>query len=205
MSIVYISIAMTRTESGISMTNEVIARDRDALIEIDRRNVAGCPLPSHSFPKMAWPSDRAEELGYRQLPNLFHGGGFWFASAKACAVLRQFDLGAGALYPVKVLAKDRETPLGEAGWHCINFGNTKTAFLPEQSTRSRPSSGGGWRNISTLKDGEFAVSSSALDGPDMWVNSQLRRGIFFSERLGKALKKAKADHGWLLRTCRVID
>ena len=114
--------------------------------------------------------------------------------AKAAAILQRFDLGTGALYPVRVSGKDRQTPLGE-GWYCINFGSRKAAFLPERSDRLRPPVGGKWRPFASLKDGEFAVSTEALNGPDIWVDPQLWDSIFFSERLGKALKKAKAAPG----------
>src|SRR4051812_22094490 len=42
-----------------------------------------------------------------RLPNIFHAGSFWVVSKAAANVLRQFDLGAGGLYPVKVFKKDR--------------------------------------------------------------------------------------------------
>lgn len=114
-------------------------------------------------------------------------------------MLRQFDLGGGGLYPVKVLKKDRETPVG-GEWFCINFGNRKEAFLVSESTPLeqlyiRPGEKG-WFPDATLKDNDIAVSKEACTGPDIWIDPQVGDAIFFSDALGKALKGAKADKGF---------
>ena len=204
MSIVFVSTAMTQSEARQSITNPILLMDNHSSIDFDKRNASGEPLGPEFFPSEAWAVPDANEREYKVLPNLFYGGGFWFVSAKAATVLRAHELGNGALYPVNVYDKDRETPLGD-GWFCINFGNRKSAFLIEHAQRTRPQVGGKSPVFATLKDDEFAVSTAALAGPDVWVDPQLWDSIFFSERLGKALKKAKAAHGFYLRTCRVID
>jgi hypothetical protein len=201
---VFIGTAMVNPEARKPLSNSMLEANYQDVIPFDKKNASGEPMSASDFPTEAWGGANADESAYRQLPSFFYAGGFWFVSAKAAAVLRQFDLGAGALYPVKVFAKDRQTPLGE-GWYCINFGNRKTAFLPEQCHRVRPMVGGKWPVFATLKDDEFAVSTDALNGPDIWIDSQASRGFFLSERLGKALKKAKAAHGFYLRSCRVIS
>ena len=202
---VFISTAMVQSDARKPITNPFQIPDYQQVIPLDKKNAAGEPMAAEEFPKEAWVSSDGEERGYniKDMPNLFYGGGFWFVSAKAAAVLQAHDLGAGALYPVNVYGKDRQTPLGD-GWFCINFGNRKSAFLAEESSRTRPSAGGGWTTFATIKDDEVAASSAALDGPDIWVDPDLRRSIFLSERLGKALKKAKAAHGFYLHSCRVI-
>jgi|1186.fasta_scaffold506511_2 hypothetical protein len=85
------------------------------------QNDAGEPLKAESFPAEIYGAPSATESDYR-LPNIFHAGSFWVVSKAAANVLRQFDLGAGGLYPVKVFKKDRQTALGDE-WFCINFGN----------------------------------------------------------------------------------
>ena len=199
----FISTAMVNCEARKPLTNALLEGNYRDVIPFDKKNASGEPMGAGDFPEEAWVAAGAGEQECRQLPNLFYAGGFWFVSAKAAAVIRQFDLGAGALYPVKVFDKDRHTPLGE-GWYCINFGNRKAAFLPEQCQRSRPMVGGKWPAMASLKDDEFAVSTEALNGPDIWVDSQLWDSIFLSNRLGRALEKAKAATGFYLRRCRVI-
>jgi hypothetical protein len=206
MTAIWISTAMVQSEARKPITNPLQVPDYQQVIPLDKKNSAGEPMSADQFPKEAWVASDAEERGYniKDMPNLFYGGGFWFVSAKAAAILQAHDLGAGALYPVRVLGKDRSTPLGD-GWFCVNFGNRKSAFMIEHAHRTRPQVGGKSPVFATLKDDEFAVSSAALDGPDIWVDPQLWDSIFFSERLGKALKKAKAANGFYLRSCRVID
>lgn len=205
MSAVWISTAMVQSDARKPITNPFQIPDYQTVIPLDKLNASGEPMGADQFPKEAWTSPDAAERGYnvKEMPNLFYGGGFWFVSAKAATVMRAHDLGAGALYPVNVYGKDRETPLGD-GWFCINFGNRKSAFLIEHAQRTRPLVGGRSPVFATLKDDEFAVSTAVLGGPDIWVDPQLWDSIFFSERLGTALKRAKAAHGFYLRSCRVF-
>src|SRR4051812_20701969 len=87
------------------------------------QNMAGEPLKAECFPSESYGAPDAKDSDYR-LPNLFFAGSFWTISRTVVEVLRQFDLGAGGLYPVNVLKKDRQTPVG-GEWFCINFGNRK--------------------------------------------------------------------------------
>lgn len=178
MGMVFVSTAMAQSEARQSITNVILDTDSQSAIDLDKRNASGEPMGPEFFPNEAWATPDTNEREYRTLPNLFYGGGFWFVSAKAAAVFRAHDLGDGALHPVDVYDKDRKTPLGD-GWFCINFGNKKPALLAERCAYIRPASGGGWRVNASLKDDEYAVSTAALHGPDIWVDPQLRSGFFF--------------------------
>lgn len=199
---VFISAAYLNSNARKSVTNPFQFPDYQAVIPQDQKNILGEPMGPDEFPSEAWISPDAGEI--KTLPNLFYGGGFWFVSAKASVVLKEFDLGLGALYPVNLYAKDRATQIGDGGWHCINFGNVKTAFLPEASETLRPPSGNQWMPHASMKDDAFAVSQTALVGPDIWIDSRVAYGIFLSNALGKALTKAKAASGFDLRRCRVV-
>jgi hypothetical protein len=172
------------------------------------QNDAGEPLKAESFPAEIYGAPSATESDYR-LPNIFHAGSFWVVSKAAANVLRQFDLGAGGLYPVKVFKKDRQTALGDE-WFCINFGNRKeTVIVPESSTFMRehyirPGGVKGWVPKATIEDGDIAVSKAACSGPDIWVDPQIGDAFFLSDALGTPLKKAKADKGFFLHKCRVL-
>lgn len=166
------------------------------------RNEAGEPLSANCFPEQIFGAPHAEEKDY-QLPHLFFAGSFWVVSVKAAEVLRQFDLGSGALYPVEVLKCDRETPIG-GEWLCINFGNVKRSFLADQSRRIDTWPGGRWLALATAGDGDLAVDSTSLQGPAIWIEPSVCDAIFLSGPLGAALKKAKADKGFFLKKCRVI-
>ncbi|KKC24045.1 hypothetical protein WP12_21535 [Sphingomonas sp. SRS2] len=118
-------------------------------------------------------------------------------------MLRQFDLGGGGLYPVRVYKKDRKT-LVDGEWLCINFGNVKHAFLPDESRNFWAGSAGKWVGRAAMTDYDTALSPIALTGPDIWIDPIVRDAIFFSDGLGRALKKAKADKGFFLNRCRVL-
>lgn len=176
-------------------------------IKTTERNADGFPLGPECFPDEIWIGKNARPSA-TNLPHLFYAGAFWVISATAAHVLRQFDLGKGALYPVRVLQKDRVTPLGE-GYCCINFGNRKSAFLPDQSENARHGyirdGRKGWFPRSTLANDQFAVSAIALAGPDIWIDPDVGDAIFVSDAFARALKRAKADKGWFLKTCRMIE
>ena len=175
-------------------------------LEWAQRNIDGEPLTAEFFPDEIWGISSARPSAYN-LPNLFRAGDVWAVSALAADVLRQFDLGGGGLYPVKVMKKDRATPVG-GEWFCLNFGNRKNSFLPEQSSRFRHdyirNGQKGWFPRLPCGDYDLSVSSAALDGPDVWVDPDVGDAFFLSDALAKALKNAKADKGFFLAKCRVL-
>jgi hypothetical protein len=178
---------------------------KDAIAWGDQ-NVDGAPLKAECFPAEIYGDPGANEADYC-LADLFFAATVWVVSKAAADVLRQFDLGSGALYPVKVLKKDRQTPVG-GEWFCINFGNRKEAFLLSESVPMRETyvrnGEKAWRLKSVLKDGDIAVNQAANTGPDIWIDPLVAHAFFVSDGLGRALKKAKADKGFFLHKCRVV-
>ncbi len=177
-------------------------RLRDIIKKID----AGLPLSADEIPDVFFGAPEATEKSYN-FPHLFYAYGYWLVSKAAADVLRQFDLGGGGLYPVKVFKKDRVTPV-DGEWFCINFGNVKDAFLPDESPTAmlrniRPGIKG-WVPSFVVKDGDMSVSSVALAGPSIWIDESVGSAFFLSAALGDALKKAKADKGFFLKKCRVV-
>jgi hypothetical protein len=167
-----------------------------------RRNAAGEPLEPALFPSTFFPGASLKGT-LKRMPHFFKGSGFWAVDKPVADVLRQFDMGKGALYPVKIFQKDRVTQF-EGEYFCVNFGNVKRAFLPELSpnTMEFPQE----RRILSFvpTDNEVAVSNAALIGPDLWVDPKLFKGFFISGRLRTALKKAKLDGAFRLFNCRII-
>lgn len=204
---VWISIARGHGSNLRPLTNSFVRTDKqtDGMVW-GEQNSAGEPLSSNCFPAEIFGTPDARESAYR-LPDIFFEGNFWVVSKAAADVLQQFDLGSGGLYPVKVLKKDRQTPVGDA-WSCINFGNRKEAFLVSQSIPMRETyvrnGAKAWRLKAVLKDGDLAVSQVACTGPDIWIDPIVAYSFFVSEALGATLKKAKADKGFFLHKCRVV-
>lgn len=202
-SMVWVSRAFGSTLNRRSLTNAIIRADIKQLIALQQRNEAGEPLGPECFADEIWPADAAPEREYKNLTDLFFCGGCWIVSNKAAEVMRRFDLGQGALYPVRLVMKDRTTPIGDSPWFCLNFGNRKSAFLAEESAGVDRSTGRGWLPPIVMEDNGLTVSQAAAIGPDLWVDPELRECFFMSEALGRALRKAKAAKGFQLVRCRV--
>ena len=182
---------------------DIVVDDNNRAIEGLRRQEAGEPLFGDWFPKEMWGDESSGTLS--DLPDLFYGNGYWVLSSRCAAVFQRFDLGQGALYPVRLLQKDRKTMIAGEYFSLI-FGNVKKAFRPEESTNPRKSTVGNelWTLPFLHKDNAMAVSAAALEGPDIWVDPALMWVLFMSDRLAKALKEAGVSRPFALKKCRVI-
>lgn len=199
---VWLSRALAEQDLVLYFQSDLSEEDREKSIEGSKKNPLGEALGQDLFPKKVWATDQTPS---GPLPHLFVAKGYWIVSDKAAAILRQFDLGKGALYPVTVLQADKATPYpGE--YFSWNFGNVKTALVPDQSQNLRPFgvSGLRWNLPWISKDGEVAVSSAALGGPDVWVDPNLFKSLFVSDGLGSALKGAGLAKAFLLTRSRVV-
>lgn len=180
------------------------AVDEVRLIAAQRANYAGDVMNEADYPEAIWVSGPGTKPFVR-LPDFFYGFGFWAVSAPCADVLRQFDLGLGRLAPVNVFQKDRATPVGENPWYCWNFGNKKSCLLAEDSKNLEPFPGDRWIIRATLIDNDLALSAAARQSPDVWIDPKLVDGLFVSDRLGQALKKAKFAAAFRLLKCRILD
>lgn len=206
---VWISTALGHPANMRPMQHSFSGSDaeREKAAAVRAANEAGEPLPAERFPReiFAAPHSKPSDL---KLPCIFFAGSFWAVHQSSADILRQFDMGKGSLYPVEVYEKDRETAI-PGPWFCINFGNRKDAFVPEESPKAmvrniRPGGVKGWIPPFVPKDGDMVVSADALSGPDIWIDERVGDALFLSAALGNALRKAKADKGWMLKKCRVV-
>jgi hypothetical protein len=200
---VWVSRAMVHASNQRPFRNDLAERDHDRLLEIGRANCLGERMAPDDFPKLIFGAPHARETNYH-VPDLFFAYGFWIVSKATADVMRQVDLGGAQLVPVPVLKKDRQTPIG-GEWLCINFGNAKHAVVPDKSETIRMGPQDRYNLPVTTKDDDVAVSSDALQPPDIWVDPQLWDNFFVSDRLRGALRKAKADKGFMLVRCRVVS
>lgn len=135
-------------------------------------NEAGEPMSADHFPRQIFAEypDKKEE---RQA-DLVLAAGAVVVSTVCADILRQFDLGRSCLYPIKLFQHDRTTPV-EGEYFCLNIGERKHAFLPEHSPSVQVFGNKKMKMRPYLEDGDVAVSSSALEGPDLWVSPPLIR------------------------------
>lgn len=200
---VWISTAPGHASNMRPLRNDIGDESSERLQLIVKRYLAGEPLAPDELPAIIYGAPHAQEKDFR-FPDLFSGYGFWIVSGSAADVLRQFDLGGGGLHPVRVLKTDRQTPV-KGEWFCLNFGNCTQAFSSELSKNVEPRSAGKWIVRAKLSDEDVTVGSVALNGPDVWIDPNMRDVFFLGEALGQALKKAKADKGFFLKKCRVVE
>lgn len=185
---------------------------KEQAIAAVQRNTDGQPVSPDLCPTRIWADSGVEdyEIAFETRnpdPDLFFASSYWIVSERAADVLRQFDLGEGALYPVSegVFKKGNKIRLPKE-YFCWMFGNKKSAFLSQVSRNVRaPKIEGLWWNMPwTPADDDVAVSGQALPGPDVWLDKMLFQSVFLSGPLGDALDAAGLREAFRLFKCRVI-
>ena len=159
------------------------------------------PVPAESLP-----TPRFIFQGDKRLDKKRHvmASGCLIVSGESAAVLRAHDLGATRLVPVELFRIDKTTPV-EGEWFYLLPGDAKPALRVEASKGLIDLGGNGYmpHNSSHLKDDFLVFSSEVLSPPDIWFDPAIIEAPILSDRLAKALKKAKVAAHWDLVRCRV--
>jgi len=186
------------------ISSDFYENDKPGLIEAGEFIRKGEPIPKRLIPPRLF-SDTTRK--FSGLPDFFNGSGYWIVSTELADILRQFELGASALYPIKIFQHDRETPV-PGRYECLSFGERKETFIPEKTERVRrhfDDKQDVWELPSAFRDDEVAVRETALSGPDLWMETPRLPHVFFlSDPLVQAIKSAKLSRTMGLRRCRVI-
>jgi hypothetical protein len=199
---IWISDAPNNTRLIKSFTHDENTWTDKQTIETRKRNGKGDALSADCFPTHLHIIYR--DKSYQKLPDIFHAGPYLVVSEAVADVLRQFDMGRGALYPVRLMNHRQTRQIGGSYFH-LNIGNTKEAFLPEYTDRAEKLYDHlDFWSVTPVDDGEISLLAAALDGPDIWIDIRLRNSFFLSDRLAKALKAAKLTRSFGLRRCRVL-
>lgn len=172
--------------------------------DIAYRNAKGEVLPASAFSKKVYAESKPHAKKLRHITS--SGMTVYLVSPEFADVMREFNMGNGNFYPAKFFAKDQKTPLD---WQHMywNFGNVKDCVLIDQSPAAKKSGTIDHRYYRldlAFEDGGIAVSPAALEGPDVWVDPQLKNSFFISGRLMAALKKKKLDKGLSTARCRIV-
>jgi hypothetical protein len=204
---VWVSRAIADVSLVGKFDTDIWVENQQVAIQAEKLNKRGQPVAENMCPKKIWGDDLAPH--FTTIPHLTSAQSHWIVSAKAAEVLRQFDLGGGALYSVAdgIFQKDGVTRV-PGDYFCWIFGNSKKAFLEQHSPAAKPMSGATTRDWcvmpSNLADKDIAVSTAALVGPDVWVDPLLFQSLFVSGRLGDALDAAGLRKAFRLFQCRVV-
>ncbi len=207
---VWVSSAMMDTRINLAVKNDVGERDVQKAIEASDLNTNGKPVPQEHCPTKIWANKDVEDydrMPADDMPNLFFANSYLVVSERAADVLTKFNLGGGALYPVSegVFREDKVTRVA-GNFYTWIFGNSKSAFIPEQTQSKRPVgiSGTRWKLPWKLSDDDIVVSRDVISGPDVWLDDGLWSAIFLSRTLGDELVAAGLEKAFYLYKARVI-
>jgi hypothetical protein len=113
-------------------------------------------------------------------------------------VLIEHDLGSTRLYEVPVYADEAKTPSDIPSHYLLHVTEAKSnTFAPEHSKgveqvqsllEATPRPNAPWTHI--YDRDVLAVKESSAQGVDLWCDPQIRRRIFLSDRLKKAIEAA---------------
>ena len=183
---VWISEGAKRSENVKLTFHSFVAQDKffDERFEFaeasTKRNKADEPHGPEHFPEHVF-SNRTNQAAKQTFSDLFISRGYIVVSEAAARILREFDLGQGALYPTRVTKADQQTEVGE-GWYCIHFGNARESVVPEESRGLMPARPDVSVLASYRKAGDVAVSRNVLGGPDVWVDPRSRAASSSADR-----------------------
>lgn len=199
---IWVSRIMCDTTLIKSFEADLHFTDQDAYLDAYKRNLHGEPLPADRFPKEIY--GKYPDKRMKNLPDVFLGAA-WIVSAEVATVLQQFNLGRTSLYPTRLFQHDRKTPV-EGNYFCLNFGEVKSALVPEKSPAAEIPRYGGKRDLSpSVEDGGLTLTRQACAVPDLWIDTELTNAVFLSDALVQALKAAKLTRRFGLRTCVILD
>ncbi|UWP94801.1 hypothetical protein K3X48_11350 [Aliiroseovarius crassostreae] len=201
---VWISQAMHLTTTVKPLTSDIREERNQDFLQAGELKSKGLPIPEDLLATKLFANTPRP---INSLPHFFRAGGYHIVSRTLADILRDFDLGETRLHPIEIYQFDRKTPV-DGKFELLSIGERKHSFLPEFSEGARQTYGDDydiWKLPGTVKEDMFSVSSAALSGPDLWMETpRLPRYFFLSGRLVEALKKAKINKSLLLHRCRVL-
>jgi hypothetical protein len=146
--------------------------------------------------------------GSKVLPHVFKCNAFTVVSAKAQEVFRGHDMGTATFRRLRLYEADGVT-LHSDQLYLLNFGDRKEALKVEESPNLRQAFSRGdvkkLRFLEQRADDDAILSEAALSGPDLWTDPLLFGGVFFSDQLHNAMRKARIEKQFNLSRCLIKD
>ncbi len=172
-----------------------------------KKHWRGLPLERSDFPEALAVFD---DERFRLVGDLFMAGPFYAVKGKLADVFSRFDLGDGGLIPFPIYREDK-CNLVDDNFFLLNFGGPKDSLLPEGCRNIDPfywddaAKRQIWIAKAGVKDDDIILSSSALDGSDIWAEEALYKKIFMSGELVDAISKLEIDLDLELQRCRILN
>ncbi|MEM8792993.1 MAG: hypothetical protein AAGE80_15340 [Pseudomonadota bacterium] len=140
-------------------------------------------------------------------------GGVMVVSARLAELMSGFDLGPAPtpdnpappraeLHPMPLYGLDGQTEIAKVA--LLQVSNHKDGWVPEESLTSDYYE---HRDQYSAYPGpqSLTVNPKALHGPDLWRDKRLRRIVFFSDRLHRAMAEAGMERLDEIHPCRMLD
>jgi hypothetical protein len=177
----------------------------EKLLRAIKLYLKGVALEREEFPEAmsVWDFE-----AFASTKDVFFAGGFLAVKGGLAEELKDFDFGEGGLLPFDILGPDLKTPIGLKSYF-LNLGARKTTFNADKSTRIRPylvdrvTNTQVWSVRSDVNDGDLVLTPDALNGPDVWVETQITGKIFFSSEVGEVLKRSSMADEFRLARCAI--
>lgn len=186
--------------------HEVIRPSANVLAAMEK-HIRGYALEREDFPEATAIFD---QKCFQRVGDIFVVGPFYAVKERLADVFSRFNLGDGGLVPFTIYSEDLKTPI-EGRFYYLNFGARKRAIIPSESRNvelivSNAATGVEiWDVNFWAKDGDIALSASALSGPDLWVEEIAPSALFMSEALVAALREATLDAVFDFKECRIVQ
>lgn len=136
---------------------------------------------------------------------------FILVSLQLARIMHRFDLGEGGTYETDIYDSTGETRL-DLDHRYWNFGARKQSFMPEESTGMKQANFGNndpnqdyFSSHYTLQNDNICLSQDCLQGPDVWIEQNVRRLVFFSDGLVRAIHLEGLDEYFNFKRCRVAE
>ena len=182
-----------------------IPTEPEEVYQASKRHRQGFALQRSEFPEAiaVW-----DEKRFKKVKDIFMAGPFYAVKGRLAEILSQFDLGEGGLIPFTIYKADLETPYpGE--FFLLNFGCRRNTVLPEESRNvvkfsvHHETGFQKWKVNGWSKEKDVVVSSTVLEGPDLWFDPAIYNKIFMSDRLVQALSAISLKDVFRVQECRI--
>lgn len=198
--------------ANLGATTQIFTRvdwnaPEDEKVDLSQRTKDGAFIPGARYPA------RVTSAEYkRKVRPIFVAGGNYGVTEPVAEIMRGMDMGKNALHPFDYVDLDGETPMAGGPFYFLNICEFKTAIDVSRSGTvlaaarhiRRPEVVVRLSLIGLEGPDKIAVTQNALHGPDMWMDSQLQLGVFFSDRLVGALRAAKLVKRIQFHRCHVL-
>ncbi len=143
------------------------------------------------------------------LPDFFSSGPYLLASRDCVEVFSRFDLGRSSFSPVEIFQGDRKAIVSSQPNFILNIREKKSAFAADKVDVARfdrvrgPNGPESRYWPMSFKDDLIVLHANALEGCDLWFDTDIAMTFFLSSRLVNALRESKLQGKMFFKSCQI--